>query len=46
MKKLKVIVFLLIMFIMFSCVSKKHRYDKCPTFGMKAKKTESVNARI
>ncbi len=46
MKKLKFVAMLLALSVMLSCVSKKHRYDRCPTFGMKAKKTESVHARI
>jgi len=46
MKKWKLAIILVVICMLFSCVSKKHRYDRCPTFGLKAKKTESVNARI
>ncbi len=46
MNKLKIAIILVIISVILSCGSRKHRYDKCPTFSLKAKKTASLNAGI
>jgi hypothetical protein len=46
MNKLKIAVILVVISVILACGSSKHRYDRCPTFSLKAKKTVSVNAGI
>jgi len=46
MKKLKIVLLLVMMIMFLACSSHKNRYDRCPTFGLKAKKAASLHASI